>query len=158
MHLAALRADSFPYGTVVILEEAVKDAVDAGGRGSDIDKANQLSRFYSDVAGLLRYQDVRAEYGGVVNIVIVAFALELNIGGGKGFLTPEAVESRELGILEAGDIDTLLEFESCGNRLAHNDIAAAEAEFEEELIPGDFTRRKGAAGRGALRLGTAGRG
>ena len=158
MHLAAFRGDSFPDGAVVILEETVEDTVDTGGRGSDIDKANQLSRFYGDIAGLLRYQYVRAEDGGIVDIVIIAFALELDIGWGEGFLAPEAIESRELGVLEAGDIDTLVEFESSGYRLAHDDIAAAQAEFEEEVVPGDFARSLVAAGRRALSLGAAGRG
>ena len=128
------RLDLFPYGPVLILEETVEDAVGNAVPHPDIDQTDKFGRFYCHRAGLLRYESVSPEHCRVVDLVIKALTLEFDIGRRICFLAPEAIERRESGILEAGNIHSLVQLESGRDRLAYHNLAAVYGEFKEYVV------------------------
>ncbi len=59
---------------------------------SDVHEAVQLGWFDGQGTGLLRYELVFADDGGVVDFAVYVLALEFDIARSLNFLAPEAVE------------------------------------------------------------------
>ena len=123
-HLVRRGRDAFAEGLVVVLEEDIQRV---GGTqfAADIHQADHFGRFDDERACLLRDNYVTADEGRVVNLVVHALAVELDVGGRLHFLAPEAVEGGQFHILEAGDIHPLIQFQRSGDRLAQHHIRLA---------------------------------
>ena len=124
----------------IVLKEAVKDAVGAA-LDPDVDQAYQFRRIDLQGAGLLGNQHPAAQDGAVVDFIAEHFPVETDVGRGLHLLAPEAVEGRETGIFESGDVHPLVEFQRSGDRLADDDVVAAEGQAHEQVIVGDIARR-----------------
>ena len=129
--------DPLAYGLVVVLEEGIEDAAGRRTRGEDIDQAHQFGSVNPDLSGALGHEVPAAEHGGVVDLVADVLPAELDVGRRLDFLAPEPVEIRELGILEARDVDPLVELEGSRERLAHHHVALAERQAQEQVVRGD---------------------
>ena len=107
---------------VLILEETVEDAVGCAPTDPDIDQADQFGRVDRDGSRLLGNKDIRPQHSGVVDLVVKTLAFELNVGRRIGLLTPETIESRELRVLEASDIHSLVELQGSRQRLTYHHL------------------------------------
>ena len=82
------------------------------------------------MSALLRNEHIFTYHRSVVYAVVHILAYELYIPLRRQVLTPEAVEGREAGVVEAGYIHPLVEFQRCSDRLAHNGARLAQMESE----------------------------
>ena len=133
--------NSLPDSGIPIVEEVVEYAPRARA-GTDADKAYEFGRIDPEVSCLLGYDYIAADDGSVVDLVIVGFPLELDVRRGGSLLAPEPVERGETGVLEAGDVDPLVELKSCRKRLSDNGFAAAEIESHEQVSGGNVACRR----------------
>ena len=106
MHDLARRQQALAQRTHLVIKETVENAARTGG-GTDRHLADQLGGIDGDIARLLGNEDPAAQDSRIVDLVIDILPMEFDIGRGKHFLAPEAVERWELGIFKAGNIDPL---------------------------------------------------
>ena len=126
MHRDRIRGQTLAYTLIVVLEKFVKNR--PGGRSvhPDIDHADHLRRVDDDVARLLRNESPASYQRNIVYFPVNAFSMEFQICRSLGLLTPEAVESRELDILETYEIHPLVKFERRRDGLPDHHIGLAE--------------------------------
>ena len=135
------------YRLIVILEEIVEDAPRGLPPSPDIDQTDEFRRTYPYLPRLLRDERPAAEHGGIIYLVVEIFPAELDVRRRLQLLAPEAVEIRESGILEAGDVHPLIELESGRDRLPHHQRALAEGKPEEQVLRRDAPRSRSSAAR-----------
>ena len=133
MDMDRRRGNSLTHSSIVIVEETVEDTSGRTGRRPDIDKTHKFSRVDGQCPGLLRYQDISANQCSIENTAADILAMKFNVIGRCRLLTPETVESRELGSLKTGDIHTLVEFQFRSYRLSDHSRSLAEGELEEKI-------------------------
>ena len=129
VHSHGRRGYALAHGSVAVVEERVENAAAPGG-GAHVDAAHQFRRVYGQMSALLRNEHIFTYHRSVVYAVVHILADELYIPLRRQVLTPEAVEGREAGVVEAGYIHPLVEFQRCSDRLAHNGARLAQVESE----------------------------
>ena len=115
----------FAYGAVFVLEKAVEDAAGVAVLVAHVHKAHQFCRIDDYLSCLLWNEGPGTQYGGIVDLVAYALAVEFDIGGSLNFLAPESVESGEAGVFEAAYVDPVEELESCTDGLAYHGFGLA---------------------------------
>ena len=133
MDMDRRRSNSLTHSSIVIVEEAVENTSGRTGRRPDIDKTDKLRRIYGQCSCLLRYEDIATNQSRIVNITAHIFTMKFNVIRRCSLLTPEAVESRELGSFKTGYIHTLVEFQFRSYRLSDHSRGLAEGKLEEKV-------------------------
>ena len=140
-------AHALAHGAIFILEEAVEDAAAGSAPVPYVHKANEFGRVDGDLSGLLGDERPAAENCCVVDAVSHVLPVEFYVLRGLHLLAPEACESREAGVFESGDVDSVIELERCADGLSHHRFGLADGKAHEDVFSAGGVCAAGVAGR-----------